>query len=114
MVDYKTTKSPLTYDEAAEAMQLGFYLLAAESDPEISALGAPLEAEFWYPADDKSAKKWRPFKPESLDSVGDRLAGAADGIRAEDWEYRAGPHCRNCRVRVVCPAWPEGREAYAR
>jgi superfamily I DNA/RNA helicase len=114
LVDYKTTKSPMTYDEAAEAMQLGFYLLAAESDPEISALGAPLEAEFWYPADDKSAKKWRPFKPESLDSVGDRLAGAAVGIRAEDWEYRAGPHCRNCRVRVVCPAWPEGREAYAR
>ncbi len=37
-------------NEAAEAMQLGFYLLAAQSDPATTALGEPVEAEFWYPA----------------------------------------------------------------
>jgi len=37
---------------------------------------------------------------------------AADGIRAERWDPVPGSHCRNCAVRRVCPAWPEGREAY--
>ena len=113
LVDYKTSKSAPTYGDAAEALQLGFYLLAAQSDPAISALGEPVEAEFWYPAID-SPKKIRPFNPDKLESVGALLTEAADGIKSENWGYRAGPHCRTCRVRVVCPAWPEGREAYAR
>ena len=113
LVDYKTTKTPMTLSEAAEALQLGFYLLAAQSDPAISALGRPVEAEFWYPAY-QPKKKWRQFDPDKSESVGDRLAEAAAGIQAEDWRALPGPHCRNCRVRVVCPVWPEGREAYAR
>jgi RecB family exonuclease len=113
LVDYKTTKTPMTLREAAEALQLGFYLLAAQSDPAISALGTPVEAEFWYPAYEQK-KQWRQFDPEKSESVGDRLTKAAAGIQAEDWRALPGPHCRNCRVRVVCPVWPEGREAYAR
>ena len=100
--------------DAAEALQLGFYLLAAQSDPAISALGEPVEAEFWYPAM-TNAKKMPAIQSETSWNQSVRCSTeAADGIRAEEWGYRPGPHCRTCRVRVVCPAWPEGREAYAR
>ena len=42
-----------------------------------------------------------------------RLERAAAGIRAEDWRARPGSDCDRCRVRSVCPAQPEGREAFA-
>ncbi len=112
IVDYKTSKSPLTFEKAKNAIQLGFYMLAAAADPELAGLGPVVEAEFWYPA--AKDKTWRrPFDPARLGEVRETLIAAGEAIQTEDWSPRLGEGCRYCRVRSVCPLWPEGREAFA-
>jgi RecB family exonuclease len=112
IVDYKTSASAVTTEQAAASVQLGFYLLAAQRDPAVTDLGPPSGAEFWYPAAPTKGVTVRRFDPEHLDEVEGRLRAAAEGIRAEDWTPQPGDHCRTCVVRRVCPARPEGREAY--
>ncbi len=112
IVDYKTARTAVKPDEAACSLQLGFYLLAAETDPAVSPLGRVAGAEMWFPAAHTKSVSIRPFDPERRDEVRDQMAQAAAGIRAERWDPTPGDHCRNCAVRRVCPEWPEGREAY--
>ncbi len=112
VVDYKTARTAVSVDEAACSVQLGFYLLAAAADPQLAALGEPAGAEMWFPAAPTKKVTTRAFDPQRLPEVEQRMALSADGIRAERWAPTPGGHCRNCLVRQVCPAWPEGREAY--
>ena len=113
VVDYKTSSSMPSKDEASISIQLGFYLAAARQDPDVLAFGTPTEAEFWYPAG-KRVTKWVAFDPDRLDEVLESMSGIVAGIRAEDWTPRIGGHCKNCSVKSVCPLWPEGREAFVR
>jgi RecB family exonuclease len=113
VVDYKTTKNPPSKPEAAVSLQLGYYTLALAADRDLAERGAPTSAEFWFPA--KPAVRGlirRSFDPQQLPEVRDRLEAAAAGIRAEDWRTRPGVACDRCRVRTVCPAQPDGREAF--
>ena len=112
IVDYKTARTAVPVADAAGSVQLGFYLLAAAADPELSAMGRATSAEMWFPATPTKKVTTRPFDPGRLGEVRERMGVAADGIRAERWDPVPGSHCRNCAVRRVCPAWPEGREAY--
>ncbi len=108
VVDYKTARTPATLAEAATSLQLGFYALALASDPSV-----PPEAEFWYPlGPGRAALTVRRFDGAALDDVAARLAAAGAGIRAERWPAIVGDGCRVCAVRAVCPALPEGREAF--
>lgn len=110
LVDYKTSKSILSFDRAKAAIQLGFYLLAAREDPELG--GGVDEAEFWFPA--AKAKTWRrPFDPALADEVRRTLIEIGNDIRSERWDPRVGDGCSRCAVRGVCPRWPEGKEAFA-
>ncbi len=114
VVDYKTSKSPAGVEEAAVSVQLAFYLLAARADPAITAHGTPAEAEFWYPARyDRRSVATRRLDPDRAGEVLQVMRDAGKGIRAERWAASPGPHCQSCKVRLVCPAWPEGREAYS-
>ncbi len=110
VVDYKTSKTPPTKADAKASLQLGFYLLAARRDPDLAGLGDPVEAELWYPL----LGRLFPFDPAELDGIEARLNTAAESILAERWEPRVGKDCQRCPVRLVCPMWPDGREAYAR
>lgn len=111
IVDYKTGGTPTPIAEAAQSLQLGFYLLAAQSDAELCGMGDPAEAELWFPR--ATAKTWRrAFDPDRLPDVEERLSAIANDILEERWEPALGDACRWCRVRSVCPLWPEGREAY--
>ncbi len=113
VVDYKTSKSPVSQETAAVSVQLGFYLMAAAADPELAALGQPAAAELWYPASyGRQSVAIRPLDVERMDEVTEAMAAAATGIASEDWRPTPGSHCDRCRLRTVCPAWPEGREAY--
>ena len=112
IVDYKTSRTPVSLADAATSVQLGFYLLAASADPDLAALGQAASAEMWFPAADAKKVTTRAFDPGRLPEVEERMTLAADGIRAERWDPLPGAHCRSCAVRRVCPAWPEGREAY--
>ncbi len=114
VVDYKTSKKPASVDEAATSVQLAFYLLAAGADEALADHGQPAAAEFWYPATYKrQSVATRELDPARLDEVREAMRLAAEGIAAEAWPATPGQQCDSCRVRLVCPAWPEGREAYA-
>lgn len=113
VVDYKTSKSQISKKEAASSLQLGFYLLAARRDPAITAHGAPVEAEFWYPFSTHK-QKWVPFETSRLGEVAGQMREVTQAIRAEDWTPRPGKACDRCAVKLVCPAWPDGREAFVR
>ncbi len=111
VVDYKTGTGATSVKEAARAIQLGFYLLAARGDEELAERGDITEAEFWFP---RSALKdfRRRFDPVHLDDVRQQLVAIGRGIQDEKWTPKAGEWCTWCTVRNVCPLWPEGREGF--
>ena len=109
VVDYKTGTSLPSIAEAAESIQLGFYLLAAGEDDRIE--GDVVGAEMWCPA--SRQKTWiRAFDPDRLEDLEDRLRTIGAAIRSEIWDPTPGEACERCAVKVVCPVQPEGREAY--
>jgi hypothetical protein len=114
VVDYKTGSGIPTTSDAAVSMQLGFYVLAVRSDQFIIDHGPANEAEMWFPAKlDSKSLTVRRFDTSRLDGVVESLKSAGRGIKAEQWQAIPNPHCRSCRVRIVCPEWPEGREAFS-
>jgi superfamily I DNA/RNA helicase/RecB family exonuclease len=114
VVDYKTGSTVPRTDEAAISMQLAFYVLALGADPEAASWGSIDEAEFWYPARTETKKLTvRRFDPHQLPLAEEALRRTGAGISAERWPATPNPRCSNCRVRGVCPEWPEGREAFA-
>ncbi len=110
IIDYKSSRNPMSLADAASSLQLGYYLIALAVDDELD--GTPAWAELWYPVADYKSLTVRAFDVAKLPEVAERLMAAAEGIRAERWEPRPGDHCERCRLRGVCPAWPEGREAF--
>jgi RecB family exonuclease len=111
IVDYKTGTTVPTTATAASSLQLGLYFLGLNEHDDRPVAGA----EFWYPAHNREKAKSvtvRRLDPVELDTVKSRLSEAADGITSERWEPVVGGHCERCPVRIVCPEWPEGREAY--
>jgi superfamily I DNA/RNA helicase/RecB family exonuclease len=112
VVDYKTGSAP-TAAEAASSLQLGFYILAARSDPEITSHGAIDAASFWHPKHTAHGKvATRHFDPANLDDVTDELIAIAESIKAEVFDPKPGSHCRTCPFATVCPAQPAGVEAF--
>ncbi|HSL26550.1 MAG TPA: ATP-dependent DNA helicase [Acidimicrobiia bacterium] len=109
IVDYKTSSSQPTVPEAAASLQLGFYLLGALADPELKEWGEPDSAQFWHPM---APQPVREFDLKNLPELTNRLEAIGQGILAERWPATPGRHCDTCPVLLLCPAWPEGREAY--
>ena len=112
VIDYKTSKNPMTKADAQSSLQLGFYVLAAREDAGLGAIGLVDQAELWYPLA-RSGITVLPFDPTELDGVGARMTGVAEGIGSEDWEPRPNDDCPRCPVRFVCQARPEGKEAFS-
>jgi RecB family exonuclease len=111
IVDYKTSSRAAPKAEAARSVQLGFYAIAVNGDDTIA--GDVVAAELWYPAHPTKGVAVRSLDLDDLDGVDAVLRETAEGIAAEHWDPQTGPHCDRCSVRRVCPAWPEGREAFA-
>jgi len=111
VVDYKTGTTVPKVDEAATSIQLGLYALALKALQDAPVGGA----EFWFPASRPTGKSVtvRRLDLDRLDEVHEQLASSAAGILDERWEPIAGSHCERCPVRLVCPEWPEGQEAFA-
>jgi superfamily I DNA/RNA helicase/RecB family exonuclease len=109
IVDYKTGATPLSLDDAAVSLQLGFYTIAADAAFSEEVTGA----EMWFPA--KKDAKSVPVRSLVLDRIAEVEEGmrvATAGILAEDWSPLPGKDCERCAVRLVCPEWPEGQEAF--
>ena len=116
VVDYKTSKNPMTKKDAATSLQLGFYLWAlARGDPDSNPLA--WNAELWYPLCETAAWR-RSFDPAVLEEVVDRLVEITGAIISEGagptpWPPRPSKDCGRCQVRSLCPAWPEGQGAFS-
>ncbi len=109
IVDYKTTSTTPVKKEVAESLQLGFYLIAAAADPVVQRLGDVGAAELWHPLANRLRTS---FQTSNLEKVRETLIEIGKAIFAENWQPLVGRHCERCSVRLVCPAWPEGREAF--
>jgi hypothetical protein len=55
----------------------------------------------------------REFDPAALADIEDRMRAVAAGVAAEQWPATPGPACTYCAVASVCPARPEGKEAFS-
>ncbi len=106
IVDYKTSTSALTKDEAAVSIQLGFYATALDDDGDV------VEAQLWYPRSKAKSVSTRSFDMTNLEEVQRAMTEITRSIRSEDWAPSVGKHCERCSFRLSCPAWPEGRGAY--
>jgi superfamily I DNA/RNA helicase/RecB family exonuclease len=114
VVDYKTGSRVPTMADASVSVQLGFYMLALQADEHISKSGPVEEAELWFPArTEAKSVTIRRFDAQYLDRVKEAMQEAARGIASEQWPATPNPYCDRCRVRIVCPEWPEGREAFS-
>ena len=106
IVDYKTSTTAATKEEAAVSIQLGFYADALEDQDQIVA------AEFWYPRTSAKSVSRPGLDMSRLDEVRETMTDITREIRSENWEPSVGKHCERCAFRLSCPAWPEGRGAY--
>jgi RecB family exonuclease len=112
IIDYKTGTSHPTVEEAAVSVQLGLYVLGLRA-----VSGSPvLGGEYWYPAAGMNRERksilTRSLDIDRLDEVDAALHDAAAGIKNELWEATPGSQCERCPVRLVCPEWPQGQEAF--
>ena len=114
IVDYKTSKQPMTRRDAAQSIQLGFYAYAAANDAVISEAGEIIAAEFWYPLQTRrQSLAVVPFEMSNITEVVSSLERIADGIAHEDWTPRPGGWCDRCAVASSCPAVADGGEGFA-
>jgi superfamily I DNA/RNA helicase len=110
--DYKTSKSPVSWDEARESLQLAIYYLAARSVPELSSLGEPASMQLVYPNAPltKDGVQRRCQKPEEAERALERLPGLMEAVLAEDFRPNPEADCRWCKFKPLCPLWSEGKE----
>ncbi|MBT8212715.1 MAG: PD-(D/E)XK nuclease family protein, partial [Acidimicrobiia bacterium] len=111
VVDYKTSTNVPTRDEAGQSLQLGLYVMAVD---ELDIDGTVAAAELWFPTakPNQNSIQTRSLDLGNLDGIEDRLEAVAVGIRNEDWPAIPNDRCDRCRMISLCPAWPDGREAF--
>lgn len=109
--DFKTGAAKPTQAELAKHSQLGIYQLAAEIDQSINPKQLPVSAKLVQirlrnSKDQVVEQQAPPFtEPQWLI---DQISIAKTRLESEDLPAKPGQQCRNCRVRTVCPAVPEG------
>src|SRR5215207_10138869 len=116
LLDYKTARYPASDEEAARSLQLAIYYLAALRDPELAALGRPVEMQLVYPARVMHGRFTRVSQhpgPDSASQVERRLLALLDGAAAESFDPDPHADCRMCAFKPICPMWPQGEEFLA-
>src|SRR6266536_2558812 len=91
LLDYKTARNPAAEDEARRSLQLAIYYLAALRDPELAALGPPVEMQLVYPAQGRMGRfarvSQRP-EPDHPELVERRLVPLLEGAAAAAFPRR--------------------------
>jgi superfamily I DNA/RNA helicase/RecB family exonuclease len=116
LLDYKTARYPASDEEAARSLQLAIYYLAALRDPELAALGHPVEMQLVYPARVQHGRFTRVSQhpgPDYATQVERRLLALLDGAAAESFDPDPHADCRMCAFKPICPMWPQGEEFLA-
>jgi superfamily I DNA/RNA helicase len=116
LLDYKTARYPASEEEAERSLQLAIYYLAALRDPELAALGHPVEMQLVYPARVHHGRFTRVSQhpgPEHAGQVERRLLALLDGAASESFDPDPHADCRMCAFKPICPMWPQGEEFLA-
>jgi ATP-dependent exoDNAse (exonuclease V) beta subunit len=107
VVDYKSSTSAPTIDDAAESLQLAFYAMAVQDQH-----GPVTASEMWYPRASTKSVTTRSLALHQLPAVKEKMEEITRGIGDENWEPKVSGQCDRCSFRRSCPAWPEGRGAF--
>lgn len=112
LTDYKTAKWTPSTREAQESLQLAIYFLAARQDPKLKELGHPGQARLVYPGASWADGSMKVLNQtaEQADAVLDGLPDLLQRVIAEDFNPSVEANCHFCRMRPLCPIWPEGVE----
>src|SRR5918995_3824611 len=116
LLDYKTARYPASEEDAERSLQLAIYYLAALRDPELAALGRPVEMQLVYPARVMHGRFTRVSQhpgPDYASQVERRLLALLDGAAAESFDPDPHADCRMCAFKPICPMWPQGEEFLA-
>jgi RecB family exonuclease len=116
LLDYKTARYPASDEDAERSLQLAIYYLAALRDPELAALGRPVEMQLVYPARVTNGRFTRVSQhpgPDHAGQVERRLLALLDGAAAESFDPDPHADCRMCAFKPICPMWPQGEEFLA-
>ncbi len=116
LLDYKTARIPASEDDAARSLQLAIYYLAALRDPELAALGLPVEMQLVYPAKARQGRFTRVSQhpgPDHAARVERRLVALLEGAAAEAFDPNPHADCRMCAFKPICPMWPQGEDFLA-
>jgi superfamily I DNA/RNA helicase len=115
--DYKTGRNAIPWEEAKQSLQLAIYYRAAQVYEELSKHGEPNLMQLIYPGIEMTDRetgsimccKRRQYPNEAEEALG-RLEGIMDAAVAERFAPSPEADCRWCRMKPLCPRWPEGRE----
>lgn len=115
LTDYKTARWAPTRQEAEKSLQLAIYFLAARTDPKLIDLGQPQLARLVYPGSTwpDGRIKVLPQNAEQAEKVIESLPILLDGVKSEDFRPSPDANCFFCKMKPLCPLWPEGREVEA-
>jgi DNA helicase-2/ATP-dependent DNA helicase PcrA len=116
VVDYKTSRYPITDQQAKTDLQLAAYYLAVKRTPELAELGPPgyLQLAYLGKANQREGFARRGVSPATIpgyeEHAEERILELAQRIRSEDFAPNPEADCQWCRFRTICPRWPEGAE----
>jgi len=102
--------------QAGSSLQLAIYYLAALRDPELAALGPPVEMQLVYPARPRQGRFTRVSQhpgPDHAQQVEQRLLALLDGAAGEAFDPNPHADCRFCQFKTICPMWPQGESFLA-
>ncbi|MBI4260880.1 MAG: ATP-dependent helicase [Actinobacteria bacterium] len=118
VVDYKTSRYPISGEEARENLQLAAYYLAVKRSPHLQHLGGEpgyLQLAFLGKGQEREGFARRAVSPGAFPDyeawAEGRILELVDRIRKEDFPPSPEAECRWCRFKTICPRWPEGAEA---
>ncbi|WP_324649732.1 PD-(D/E)XK nuclease family protein [Georgenia sp. H159] len=113
VVDLKTSKSPVSEDEARTNAQLATYQVAVEADG-LDRPATSAGARLVYLGAGRTAPTARQqVPPRDAEEPGwahDLVARVADTMAGSCFDARLNPGCTHCPVRRSCPLQSEGRQ----
>jgi CRISPR/Cas system-associated exonuclease Cas4 (RecB family) len=112
VVDYKTGRNEPRPGEVDDDLQLAVYHLAMVRDPELAALGPPVQLQLHYLRSMRAYSQ--PLVDDHAARTEARVLAVAERILAEEFEPSVHANCRTCAFHRLCPLQPEGRQVGAR